>query len=422
MNQSFSVKVEHLSKRYRIGERGLRSESLGQALARQIISPVRNLRDLRRLHRFGGEDESNILWALRDVSFDLQHGDVLGVIGRNGAGKSTLLKLLSRITDPTEGRAFLSGRVVSLLEVGTGFHQDLTGRENVFLNGSMLGMRRHEILSRFDEIVEFSGIEQFIDTPVKRYSSGMYVRLAFAVAAHVDPDVLIADEVLAVGDSEFQQKCLGKMREAASGGRTIIFVSHNQTAVASLCSRAIWLDHGSVQMDGEVGEVTSRYLDAAASHTGGDLSSRTDRIGSGALRFVRAELRDARGVPSLVLVSGEPATLVVDYTAPADLTGVTLELSIISSGGRISTLASQSAGHEPARLGRNGRITCRLEALPLNGGNYSWALRANAGGRLADWITDVLPFAVDASTFYPGDYLPPARSGPLLLNSSWMIE
>lgn len=416
----FSVRVEDLSKRYRIGERDSRGESLVHALARQLVAPARNFRDLRRQHRFGTAPDPTVLWALRDVSFELEPGDALGVIGGNGAGKSTLLKLLSRITDPTHGRALLRGRIASLLEVGTGFHQDLTGRENVFLNGTLLGMRRREILARFDEIVEFSGIEQFIDTPVKRYSSGMYVRLAFAVAAHVDPDVLIADEVLAVGDVEFQRKCLGKMREVSAGGRTIIFVSHNQASVASLCSRAIWLDHGCVRRDGDVNEVTSAYLGAVASHNAGDLSAREDRVGSGALRFTRVELHDSRGQPVHTLVSGEAATLVVEYAASEGLSGVTFEWSIDSSlGGRVSTLASQSSQEEPARLSAEGTIICRLGPLPLNGGNYSWTLKANVNGRVADWIIDVLPFSVDSTSFYPTHYHPPLRSGPLLLDGVW---
>ena len=423
MTDAFSVRVESLSKRYRIGERDERSESLVQSLGRTVTSPVRNFRSLRRLHRFGQTHDSNILWALRDVSFELQPGDVLGVIGGNGAGKSTLLKLLSRITDPTDGRAFLRGRVASLLEVGTGFHGDLTGRENIFLNGSLLGMRRREILSRFDEIVEFSGVQQFVDTPVKRYSSGMYVRLAFSVAAHVDPDILIADEVLAVGDAEFQQKCLGKMREAAGGGRTVIFVSHNQTSVTNLCTRAIWLDQGSVRREGDVAEVTSSYLSAMAARSGGDLSSRTSRGGNGALRFTRAELFDAKGNPAHALVAGEPATLVIDYSGADDLVDVTIDMSIDSSfGSRVSTLTSRSRNAELLRLPREGTITCRLGPLPLNGGNYSWTLMAKVDGLIADWISSVMPFAVDATSFYPDREHPPLQSGPLLLDYSFDVS
>jgi lipopolysaccharide transport system ATP-binding protein len=224
---------------------------------------------LRRMLRPPTDEET--LWALRHVSFQVGHGEVIGIVGRNGAGKSTLLKVLTRITDPTEGRAVMSGRVGALLEVGTGFHPELTGRENVYLNGAILGMKRHETNRLFDEIVDFSGVEKFIDTPVKRYSSGMYVRLAFAVAAHLNTEILIVDEVLAVGDAAFQRKCLGRMQEIGRNGRTIIFVSHTMTAVQSLCSRVLWLDHGSVLADGETGTIASAYIKAT-------LSAPTERV------------------------------------------------------------------------------------------------------------------------------------------------
>ena len=245
-----AITVEQLSKRYRIGELqsayGTLRESLSAAARRAV----------RRDHHPHYEE----IWALHDVSFELAEGAVLGVIGRNGAGKSTLLKILTRITTPTEGRATIRGRVGSLLEVGTGFHPELTGRENVFLNGSVLGMKQREIIQRFPEIVEFAGVEKFIDTPVKRYSSGMSVRLAFAVAAHLEPEVLLVDEVLAVGDAEFQRRCLGRMEELSHSGRTILFVSHQMQAVSQLCDRAIWLDKGRIKRDGPSSEVVAHYL------------------------------------------------------------------------------------------------------------------------------------------------------------------
>jgi len=247
-----AIAVEGLSKRYRIGELhsayGTLRDSLSTAARRAI----------HREQRSHYEE----IWAVRNVTFDVVDGEVLGVIGRNGAGKSTLLKMLTRITTPTEGRATIRGRVGSLLEVGTGFHPELTGRQNVFLNGAVLGMKRREIVGKFDEIVEFAGVEQFIDTPVKRYSSGMSVRLAFAVAAHLEPDVLLVDEVLAVGDAEFQRRCLGRMEDLSESGRTLIFVSHQMQAVSQLCDRALWLDHGQVVGEGESAEVVARYLQA----------------------------------------------------------------------------------------------------------------------------------------------------------------
>jgi len=225
------------------------------------MKPVIEIEKLSKLYRLGARGAGEDFWALRDVSFNVATGDVLGIVGRNGAGKSTLLKVLSRITQPTSGRARLRGRVASLLEVGTGFHPELSGRENIFLNGAILGMRRAEIARKFDEIVAFAEIEQFLDTPVKRYSSGMYVRLAFAVAAHLEPEILIVDEVLAVGDAAFQKRCLGKMTEVARGGRTILFVSHNMSAVQTLCGRAVLLEKGSVAAIGEPAEVLARYLE-----------------------------------------------------------------------------------------------------------------------------------------------------------------
>ncbi|PYO45260.1 MAG: hypothetical protein DMD33_00070, partial [Gemmatimonadetes bacterium] len=229
-------------------------------------------------------DSDREFWALRNVSFELQRGDVLGVIGPNGAGKSTLLKVLARITEPSEGYAFIQGRVGSLLEVGTGFHPELSGRDNVYLNGALLGMRRREIASRFDEIVEFSGIGRFIDVPVKRYSSGMHVRLAFAVAAHLEPEILLIDEVLAVGDQAFQKRCLGRMSEIAHGGRTILYVSHNLASVAALCTQACLLEQGTVVQHGSVESALSRYYETFGKRERTSLSSRTDRQGDGRIR------------------------------------------------------------------------------------------------------------------------------------------
>jgi lipopolysaccharide transport system ATP-binding protein len=248
-----AIEAQGLSKRYKIGQLQAAYGTLRESLTRSARRVV------GREHTHHDEE----IWALRDVSFQVDTGEVLGVIGRNGAGKSTLLKVLTRITSPTTGRALIRGRVGSLLEVGTGFHPELTGRENIHLNGSILGMKRREIQRRFDEIVEFSGVERFIDTPVKRYSSGMYVRLAFSVAAHLEPEILLVDEVLAVGDAEFQQRCLGRMEDLSGTGRTVLFVSHNMQAINQLCDRAILLEGGSVALDGQPSEVVTRYLHAA---------------------------------------------------------------------------------------------------------------------------------------------------------------
>ncbi len=285
-----AILVEHVCKRYDIGVSGenmFQYGSLRESIAVAASSALQRLRG----GRSGLEVSVDHIWALDDVSFSVNKGEVIGIIGRNGAGKSTLLKILSRITKPTSGYAQIYGRLGSLLEVGTGFHPELTGRDNIFLNGAMLGMRRHEINQRFDAIADFSGIAKFLDTPVKRYSSGMYVRLAFAVAAHLEPEILLVDEVLAVGDAEFQKKCLGKMKSVVGEGRTVLFVSHNMAAVKSLCDRALLLDAGSVVAEGHVDEVVERYLGLAREiEPGGSIPEDAVRSGTGEARFRHVEL------------------------------------------------------------------------------------------------------------------------------------
>lgn len=288
-----AVRVQNLSKEYAIGARKRAPDTIRALLVQSIKAPFRRFRRLR-----GDAPPEERIWALRDVSFEVQPGEIVGIIGKNGAGKSTLLKILSSITEPTAGRAFLNGRVSSLLEVGTGFHPELTGRENVYLNGTLLGMEKAEIRRKFDEIVAFSEVEKFIDTPVKHYSSGMYVRLAFAVAAHLEPEILIVDEVLAVGDAAFQRKCLGKMRDIGGEGRAILFVSHNMHAVQTLCGRAILLNDGRVVLEGEVSAVVSGYLAGSSRSV---LSVRWSDPDS-APGNDRVRLRSARVVPD----DGEP--------------------------------------------------------------------------------------------------------------------
>jgi lipopolysaccharide transport system ATP-binding protein len=261
-----AIKVENLSKRYRIGLKDELPETLVGAATNFLRTPFQNLRQLRRLTRFTGNGDApeDVIWALKDVSFEVERGEVVGIIGRNGAGKSTLLKILSRITHPTSGRVELNGRVSSLLEVGTGFHSELTGRENIYLNGTILGMTKAEVDRKFDEIVAFSGVEKFIDTPVKRYSSGMRMRLAFSVAAHLDPEIMLIDEVLAVGDIEFQRKCLNKMDDVSKAGRTVLFVSHNMASILNLCQRVILLESGHIAMHGYADRLVKHYLNQGA--------------------------------------------------------------------------------------------------------------------------------------------------------------
>jgi lipopolysaccharide transport system ATP-binding protein len=306
--------VDKLSKAYRIGLKEDVPDSLIGAMRGMVMAPFRNWRRLKRLNTFRHqEDSDDIFWALRNVSFNLQEGEVLGVIGRNGAGKSTLLKILSRITEPTSGRATIRGRVSSLLEVGTGFHPELSGRENIYLNGTILGMTKREINRKFDEIVAFSGVEKFIDTPVKRYSSGMRVRLAFAVAAHLEPEILIIDEVLAVGDAEFQAKCLGKMRDVAQGGRTIVFVSHNMAAVRSLCERSLILANGKIIDEGDTTSVVDHYLaNGFVKASNGIIGPNTPRQGTGEARFNRIQITDPAGQPTSELLFTQPLQVTIE--------------------------------------------------------------------------------------------------------------
>ncbi len=335
--------AEHVSKRYRIGEREP-YKALRDVLAGIATAPLRMFR------REGGDEEIDRLWALEDVSFELQRGEVLGLIGPNGAGKSTLLKVLSRITEPTAGEVRIRGRVGSLLEVGTGFHPELTGRENIFLNGTILGMRKTEIVSRFDEIVEFSGVSRFLDMPVKRYSSGMQVRLAFAVAAHLQPEILLVDEVLAVGDAEFQAKCLGKMQDVTREGRTIIFVSHNLAAVRSLCSRALLLEKGKLAFDGPTEEAVARYVgrggEAGRAVVAGDgLAERLAKTRvygeSPSFECTRVAVLDEQGAPSATFRSDEEITVAVDYTVLRPLSGLRI-LVTLTDGNQAVVLRTET--------------------------------------------------------------------------------
>jgi len=294
-----AISVEGLSKRYLLGHQTTRTERytvLREVIARSAVNLGRKTIDMMRGRLIVNGDEVEEFWALKDISFNIRHGDRVGIIGRNGAGKSTLLKILSRVTEPTTGKIKIAGKVASLLEVGTGFHPELTGRENIFLNGAILGMTRADIRYKFDEIVAFAEIEKFLDTPVKRYSSGMYVRLAFAVAAHLEPEILVVDEVLAVGDAAFQKKCLGKMEQAGSEGRTVLFVSHNMAMISSLCEKAIQLENGQLVAQGSSESVILNYATAGRSSPAAlDYRSSRLRIGDEFAELIAADIRDERG-------------------------------------------------------------------------------------------------------------------------------
>lgn len=311
-----AIKVEGLGKRYRLGLQESRKDTLAGQIGQVITSPVRNLKRLRQMTRFNEEDES-IFWALRDINFEVKEGEVLGIIGHNGAGKSTLLKLLSSITMPTEGRISLHGRVAALLEVGTGFHPDLSGRENIYMNGTILGMTKKEIDAKLDEIIDFSGVEKHIDTRVKFFSSGMKVRLGFAVAAHLDPEILIIDEVLAVGDAEFQKKCLGKMEDVSSSGRTVLFVSHNLMAVRNLCKTSMVLKQGQKVFHGPTDEAVNHYLREYGSTKLKSVFSPEDAPGGEHARLLRAEVMPSPG-KDFPLESGDGFVLEFDFLYKGD--------------------------------------------------------------------------------------------------------
>jgi lipopolysaccharide transport system ATP-binding protein len=368
------LRCEGLGKRYEIGERE-RYLALRDTLTHVLYAPARRLRALLRqppveAARIG----DTMFWALRDVSFEVRRGEVLGIIGRNGAGKSTLLKILSRITKPTVGRARLRGRVGSLLEVGTGFHPELTGRENIYLNGAILGMRKAEIDRKFDEIVAFAEVERFIDTPVKRYSSGMYMRLAFGVAAHLEPEILLVDEVLAVGDAAFQKKCLGKMGDVAKAGRTVLFVSHNMTAVQSLCGRVMWLDAGRVAREGDAGVVATEYMQVAA-------ESRLEQVwldptnapGNESVRVHSARVLGFEGVPIELIDTRTAFALEFAYWNLKDGARLNLCLSVYNQEG--SCVFTTTTVNEPAWHGRAFpaglyRSVCQVPGALLNDGSY----------------------------------------------------
>lgn len=403
MNETV-ISVENLSKAYALGNRE-KSDTLFGAVANAVRSPLRNLRQIQRLNTFNisksDERGDDILWALRDVSFEIKRGEVLGIIGRNGAGKSTLLKILSRITYPTHGRAEIRGRVSALLEVGTGFHPELSGRENIYMNGTILGMRKAEIDKKFDEIVEFCGIERFLDTPVKRYSSGMTVRLAFAVSAHLEPEILIIDEVLAVGDAKFQKKCLGKMQEvAAGGGRTVLFVSHNMTAVRNLCSRCLVLEDGTLETDGTPALCIKRHLYGDLQQTESDgqheLSEWPVRKGSGEARILRARLRNQDG--SLTNVVKRMAGIQVEFEFHSE-TEHELNLTAVcvsDSGISVLQLAHQDTpGFVPGLVAGTRTVRIRIDALPLQCGNYTWTLALHSPSlEPIDVLEEALPFTV----------------------------
>jgi lipopolysaccharide transport system ATP-binding protein len=417
-----AISVEGLGKRYRIGS-GPKEPygSLRESMVRAAQAP------LRRLSRGKRRPDAKDMWALRDVSFEVKHGEAVGIIGRNGAGKSTLLKVLSRITEPTAGRAVVHGRVGSLLEVGTGFHPELTGRENVFLNGAVMGMSRAEIKRHFDEIVDFSGVEQFLDTPVKRYSSGMYMRLAFAVAAHLEPEVLVVDEVLAVGDADFQKKCLGKMSEVSRSGRTVLFVSHQMAAVESLCRRGIVLQKGQVQFVGSQTEAVAEYL-TSSSQSVESLNTRKDRSGTGDIRVTAIEVRDPKGQVLDIVTAGQDIELQLPFEKVQGANHRRVIASVIvknSMGVPIFLQHNRLTRDEFGEIPASGVFVCHIRKLPLPSSTYrvGFSISAENGfGDCLDGIDDAAELTVTDGDFYGSGEIPPVSHGLCLVDAQWRLE
>jgi len=423
---TLAISVENLSKSYRLGQisTGTFTHDLAiwWAMIRGKPNPLLKIGETDHGNRSGEE-----LWALKDVSFTVEQGEVLGIIGRNGAGKSTLLKILSRVTAPTNGRIRVRGLVASLLEVGTGFHPELTGRENIYLNGTILGMTKQEVARKFDEIVDFAEVEKFIDTPVKRYSSGMYVRLAFAVAAHLEPEILVVDEVLAVGDAEFQKKCLGKMGDVAKQGRTVLFVSHNMAAVTSLCSRVIHLDMGSFINHGLPTEVVQHYLSGNVNNASINLADRSDRVGNHLGCITGITITDKNATPIDTVISGQDVTVCVEYKV---LIGEAIENGVCilifkTQLGQPLFSCSTRLFNEYLRLTSLGRLFCRIPRFPLNQGNYyiDVMLKKGTDSRdILDSIENAMQISVIAGDFFDTGRVANSVSSPTLVEHSWSSD
>jgi lipopolysaccharide transport system ATP-binding protein len=416
------ISIENLSKSYRLGQIGTgtlsRDLTAWWASVRGKPNPM-----LKVGEKDHGNRDAETIWALKNVNFSVAQGEVLGIIGRNGAGKSTLLKILSEVTAPTSGEVKIKGRIASLLEVGTGFHPDLTGRENTYLNGAILGMSREEVRRKFDEIVDFAGIEQFVDTPVKRYSSGMYVRLAFAVAAHLEPEILLVDEVLAVGDIEFQKKCLGKMGDVARQGRTILFVSHNMGAVQNLCGKAALLKSGEMVELGDTDEIISDYLMQGKLHASFDLSVRNDRSGSGNARFTYVRLtRNGKEISDAQ--TGKELSIHIGYVRNPDSSpNASVKIAFKDHfGQRLFMCLSKVSHGKSLSLKESGEIICTIPEFPLIPGEYlvdAWCKLDSVTG---DSIENAFAINVIQGDIYKTSMEIKNDGGSFAIKHSWQLE
>jgi lipopolysaccharide transport system ATP-binding protein len=413
------LRTSGLGKMYHIGGQRQSYRTLRDSLVQTLKRPMERVR-----HPGAATHASEVLWALRNVDFEVNQGEAVGIIGRNGAGKSTLLKVLSHITEPTEGRVELWGRVASLLEVGTGFHPELTGRENIQLNGAILGMTRAEIKSRFDEIVEFSEIGRFLETPVKRYSSGMFVRLAFAVAAHLEPEILVVDEVLAVGDAAFQKKCLGKMEDVAGHGRTVLFVSHNMAAVSSLCSRAVLLDNGGLVESGPTRKIIDAYLIRGREASTTPLDEREDRQGAGQVHFTTIGFEDEAGRAMATATCGDPMTVRLDYGSRdgRPVSGVILGIQFRGSYGQpLFICLSRVALDKLSTLPPRGSIRCTIPVLPLLPGAYAVDIWCKVDEVIVDRVNHAIELTVSEGDMFGSGKLPPRDGGEFAVFHTWEV-
>lgn len=411
MNKDIAIKVENISKKYIIGEKNSYI-----TLRDHIMSLPKKLFSRHKPKEF---------WALRNISFEVKKGEILGIIGRNGAGKSTLLKILSRITEPTTGLITMKGRVASLLEVGTGFNPELTGRENIYLNGAIIGMKRKEIRQKFEHIVEFSGIEQFIDTPVKRYSSGMYVRLAFAVSAFLESDILIVDEVLAVGDAEFQKKSLGKMNDLANSGRTVIFVSHSLPTIQNICHKAILIENGKIKSIGETQKVINQYIPDPnrENKIERDLTKvKLNRTGNGLIKFTNIAIFSKKN--SQAIRSGDDLFIEFQYKVDKKISSKKLAEVIFSFplingyNNKFADFNTEITEYKVKNRNRLGKITCKIPKLPLMPGVYSVNAYCAFPGDLCDWIIDAHFFTVLPGRFFESGNMP--KVGWLMVDHEWL--
>jgi lipopolysaccharide transport system ATP-binding protein len=412
------IKAEGIGKSYLIGHQ---INGRYDTLRDLIVDKTKGL--VSKISRRNCQGTENIeeFWALKDISFEVERGERIAIIGRNGAGKSTLLKILSRITEPTTGRVSIQGRVASLLEVGTGFHGELSGRENIYLNGAILGMSRREIKAKFDEIVAFAGIEKFLDTPVKRYSSGMYVRLAFAVAAHLEQEILIVDEVLAVGDLEFQKKCLGKMQEVTTEGRTVLFVSHNMAAVQQLCERGLMLHQGKLMFCGTIADTIRTYIGHVKTLTSTELGKRKDRTGSQWLKFTNVVVYDSEGNEINRVMSGQDIFVRLYYESEKEIKNALVFVSFNlrnNQGVLLTNMNSIDSGFSRLDIYRKGYFECQWPKFNLRFGDYDCNLFCRVNGEIVDWMQSAFIINVEDGNFFQTGKLVGAQ-GEILIDHSW---